>query len=814
MRVTVREPRPRLDIPQIEATLIGQGYARTLFSDIAGQREGRAGREVTATCPFCGKEKHFSYSLVKPVWQCLVCKEQGNWYQYLEKRRGLDFRTALQELARAAGVEVPEYDQKLYERRQKRISVLEEACRYLKGQLQTPEGRPVLDYLRGRGYSDQDIEAMELGAYVSRPELLRHLQAKGFSREDLQDVDGLLYGKDKDGKPYEIDYLARDFPLSVPIHGLTGQAIGVAFRTLEPDRKDKYRYAGGEGVQKSGLIGLSWSIHSPKKILVEGVIDGHYVSHKAAEAGSREPIIALGTNGISDEQIEALKSTKTEELILALDSDENGFKGTAAIIDKLRLQAPKIRLYVAPLEDYAEDPDAKVDPDLLVRTRGIEAFVEACSKAESWSRWYASWTVVTVADKEDIGSDRGRDILLRRLSRTYSDIEDRQERASFLEPLEDLRIDRESLEAAAESVREAMAQERILAVKKSLQSRLSDISLEPGSDSFSTRELEDVLSEALTDLRIRQAPAPSPYLYEDLLEDLLSTEDGLLTGYADLDKRLRIPQGAITIVAGRPGQGKTTLQLNLLVNMLREYQDKSFYFYSYEESSKHLAVKLIMILAGVVLDKDANYQEYIHYLRDRQSPEPAIEEAAEQFEQWTASGRLWLMDSKPNAEDLCGQIAYLDKRGSIGAVFVDYVQRIPAPPASQRYLEVKAVCDRILDTSVRLDIPIILGAQLGRPEKGAASKAIRLDNLRESGDIEQDANLVLGLHCKAIEAAQDKEEDKDAALADLPEDVDMSLYVLKNRAGRSDFRTRVNFNMPTLTISNKAKAKGGLLRGG
>jgi KaiC/GvpD/RAD55 family RecA-like ATPase len=63
---------------------------------------------------------------------------------------------------------------------------------------------------------------------------------------------------------------------------------------------------------------------------------------------------------------------------------------------------------------------------------------------------------------------------------------------------------------------------------------------------------------------------------------------------------MRIPQGALSIVSGRPGHGKTSLLLNLLLSLLSQYPDQRFYLFSYEEARTWLALKLVIILAGEI----------------------------------------------------------------------------------------------------------------------------------------------------------------------------------------------------------------------
>ena len=106
------------------------------------------------------------------------------------------------------------------------------------------------------------------------------------------------------------------------------------------------------------------------------------------------------------------------------------------------------------------------------------------------------------------------------------------------------------------------------------------------------------------------------YGWDDLGRDLTQMRPGHQTGYKALDEYVRIPRGAITVVAGRPANGKTSFQLNLLINMLRNpvNRNSNFYFISYEEAKKYITAKLIMIMAGEVLHDKENLNAYLTYL--------------------------------------------------------------------------------------------------------------------------------------------------------------------------------------------------------
>jgi hypothetical protein len=468
-----------------------------------------------------------------------------------------------------------------------------------------------------------------------------------------------------------------------------------------------------------------------------------------------------------------------------MDMDEAGQKATEKIIKNL--SSSSLRAYVVSL------PEDFKDADELIREKGSEAFQQALDKAERWPSWMAR----RIFSRHDTATDRGMDSALEEAQELYSELEDAILAKSFKDSLQKASgLTEEELDGRLEKAYQLASSRRAQAL---LENRIQDIQKKALAGDLTGAEAE--LSKALKEVRAtRGIEAPEPYLLEDLSGDILSTPEALSTGWDSLDKLAKIPAGALTIIAGRPGQGKTTFQLNLLSNLLKLYPDKSFYYFSYEEARKAIALKLIMMRAGVTLQAESNYGAYVHYMKARggsvEASNKSIEQTLQEFKEITSAGRLIISDDMYPAEDLATVIGLLAKKGNTGAVIVDYIQRIPTQSQSQRYLELKNISGRLLEQAVQLDIPIILGAQLNRSQDNTRP---RLENLRESGDIEQDANLVLSLYTPAIE-----DMEKADYVEKVSAEVDMEVSILKNRGGYSGKKITLSFNRPVLRISDKA----------
>jgi len=756
------------DIQEIYSILLARNFQEELFSDLPGKRKReKGGRETLVDCPLCHKEGHFSYSREKPVWKCWSCQEGGDWLDYLQKVKVYNFQQALADLAERAGVDVSPQIQEGYKTYTRKADLLEDVQAYFSKTLDQT-GSPAFDYLTGRGYSAEDIYGMELGEYKDRKALLEELRLKGYVEREIRDAGLLTPGF---GETHTLTLLWKD---------QAGRAIGLACRAISPEAEPKYKYSAGLH-KDQGLIGFSSVRGSPQIILVEGVLDALYLNHKGFKA------VAVGGTSLSADQLKALEAVGTKELLLALDMDQAGQRATEKILMDLRTSRIK-RAYVVSL------PEGYKDPDELIRKTGAETFQEALNKAERGSSWQAK----RITAKSDLSTARGQDQALEEALDYFSDIKDSIEARDFMASLQ--RATGFSEEDLSNRIQQASKTASTRRAQSVLDNNLREIQQKASQGDITGAESD--LAKTLRDIKSsRGVRLPEPYLLEDLTEDISNSTPALATGYKLLDTQAKIPVGALTIIAGRPGHGKTTFLLNLLVNMLKLYPDKKFYYFSYEEANKAIATKLIMILAGEVIQQETNYGAYVNYLHDKRGSNKKIDQAILEYEKATSEGRLLVSDDMYTAEDLASVIEILAKTGDTGAVFIDYIQKIPLqrPALSQRYLDLKLISEILLKQAVSLDIPILLGAQLGRGDKSTGSK-VRLDNLRESGDIEQDANLVIGLYTEAVEKIQEEALDSKVKLAS---EVEIVLSILKNRGGVAGKSRSLLFSLPIYTIKEK-----------
>jgi len=286
-----------------------------------------------------------------------------------------------------------------------------------------------------------------------------------------------------------------------------------------------------------------------------------------------------------------------------------------------------------------------------------------------------------------------------------------------------------------------------------------------------------------------------PYTLEDLQKELSQTKEGLKTGYKELDEIVRIPNEATTLIGGRPSHGKTTFMLNLLLNLIKQYPNLHFYFFSYEETRQQIAVKIINILSEWIFNECQNLIQLEGYLRGGHTSFGMVEKGKKLYQEFVESGRLRIIGDPFYIQQLPTIISSLKSKFPIGAVFIDYIQKIKNKQKfGTRQLELANTSNIILETAKACSVPMILGAQLGRDKE--SKNKVKLDNLREAGDLEQDANVVLGLHNSSMEAAQDEQKQL------IDRKVNLTITPLKNRSGIVNKTITLEFDRPLLKIKD------------
>jgi len=226
-------------------------------------------------------------------------------------------------------------------------------------------------------------------------------------------------------------------------------------------------------------------------------------------------------------------------------------------------------------------------------------------------------------------------------------------------------------------------------------------------------------------------------LRKQLDPDVESVPLGLPTGFTQLDDLLGgFQPGDLVIVAGRPSMGKTAFGLSVAQhNVLHDH--KPVVFFSMEMSNAQLAHRMIASYAGI----DSQRLRRRAFSHDHEWKR--ILDTCAAFERAPL-----FVDDTPGmtAMELRSKARRVKQLHDIQAVYVDYLQLMHVPRAESRQVEIATISRSLKALGRELGIPIVALAQLNRMAEGRQDKRPVMSDLRESGAIEQDADVILLLH--------------------------------------------------------------------
>lgn len=223
------------------------------------------------------------------------------------------------------------------------------------------------------------------------------------------------------------------------------------------------------------------------------------------------------------------------------------------------------------------------------------------------------------------------------------------------------------------------------------------------------------------------------------IQDAANSENGLsglATGYKELDRLLNgLEQGDLIVIGGRPCMGKTQLLINLAYNMAKSGVPISFY--SFEFTNPQIIKLLISKVGNLNIDK-------IKSGRLLNEEDNNLHKACKELEELP----LFLIENPPSyIDELIKAIKEDVKNQKPEVVIIDYIQLLRAKPLLQnRYEEISLVTRELKNLARELKIPIIISSQLNRNAESREDKKPLMSDLRDSGSICEDANVVMLLH--------------------------------------------------------------------
>lgn len=376
-----------------------------------------AGSNMVGLCPFHSENSpSFTVFGSDDHFYCFGCGTGGDVITFIMKMENVDYPTALEMLAKRAGIEIPQTADNSYgERGVKRERVLkmnEAAARFFRHCLtKEPCGEEARQYFKKRGISEGTSKQFYLGyAPNDFGKLTNYLKSLGFTEEEM--VAGFLCGKSqKTGRAY--DYFRNR--VIFPIVDTSRNIVAFGGRVMD-DSKPKYLNSSDTPAFKKSknLFALNYAkgFCAEQLILCEGYMDVIALH----QAGFPNAVATLGT-AITEEHARII-SRYTKKVIISYDSDEAGQKAA----NKAMLLLGKVGVEVRVLKMQG----AK-DPDEFIKKKGAEAFKSLLTE----SRTGFEYKLEAVLSKHDISQVEEKRRAAEEISAVISDYHSTVERELY-----------------------------------------------------------------------------------------------------------------------------------------------------------------------------------------------------------------------------------------------------------------------------------------------------------------------------------------------------------------------------------------------
>lgn len=321
----------------------------------------RAGRNFVGLCPFhTEKTPSFTVSEDRGLYHCFGCGESGSVFSFLMKVDGVDFLGAVEQLASAAGVRLPDDGATRSQEDRTRLFQLGEAAqRRYREALRGAPGRAAREYLAARGLNEDILERYGIGFCPS--EGSEFLNAIGGRAKAIEAAVKLgIVGRRDDGRLFDRQWGRVTFP----IRDGSGRIVGFGGRAMD-DRQPKYLNSPDsplfhKGRILYGLFEARAAIRAAQRVVI---VEGYMDVLALAQAGIHNAVANLGT-ALTEDQLRLAKRFGAMETVAFFDGDR---AGRAAALRAFEICC------AAGLLAYGAFLPEEDDPDSFVRSRGVDA---------------------------------------------------------------------------------------------------------------------------------------------------------------------------------------------------------------------------------------------------------------------------------------------------------------------------------------------------------------------------------------------------------------------------------------------------------
>jgi len=314
----------------------------------------RVGADWRGPCPFHqGTHRNFSVSPKKRMYYCFVCHAGGDVFNFLQKRLGLDWPSAVRTVAEKSGIEIRVRRDPLGAR-EPVWEINAAAAEYFQRMLWEDDlGALAREYVAKRHVSREAADKFGLGFAPREIGLLRgYLNTLGYDDAKLLSA-GLLVQREEAEEPRP-RFRGR---LMFPIYDASGRLSGFGGRLIGPGEPKYLNSADSVTFTKGRLLyGLNWARHAIRRDERLLLVEGYFDVVRLVLAGIESVVAPLGT-ALTEDQASMI-SRQTKNVFLLYDSDTAGQKATFRAGDLLLAQGVSVRVVTLP---DGEDPDTFVD---------------------------------------------------------------------------------------------------------------------------------------------------------------------------------------------------------------------------------------------------------------------------------------------------------------------------------------------------------------------------------------------------------------------------------------------------------------------
>lgn len=259
---------------------------------------------------------------------------------------------------------------------------------------------------------------------------------------------------------------------------------------------------------------------------------------------------------------------------------------------------------------------------------------------------------------------------------------------------------------------------------------------------------------------------------------------GVASGYPELDRKtLGFQNGEFIIIAGRPGEGKTALAINIAANIaLHETNPGPVAIWSLEMKPTKLVERMAAAKAGIPLTK---------IISARMTDDDMTNLFNRALKYLGSSDIFFDAQTGITVQQIKAKARKYKRKHNLRIMFVDYLQLITAKDGFNREQQVSQISREFKTLSLELDIPIIALSQMSRNVENRPGRVPVLSDLRESGAIEQDADMVMFIWKPTEVEIKENESLRGKT----------RVRIAKQRNGTEDFFT-CDFNKTIQLISN------------